>query len=363
MAQGRCYNFDTMTAPPLDHSLTPVLQWQERLSAWLQSGGRGDTFEALALELHAFQKSRCPVIAAYAAVTAGPTEPGHWKEIPALPVEAYKRTRVTIFPEEATQHEFITSGTTGEERGRHFMPNVDLYQTAVCQGWSEAGLPDFPQLLLLPGETQAPQSSLATMFRLLRRGLGIHQTGFWQPGYQLDSDAIRSSVSAAAGPLCVAGTALAFLHLLESAAPIRLPAGSILLETGGFKGSARTIQKAVLYQQLQEFFGVEETAIWNEYGMTELSSQFYTQGLGKVHQGGFWVRGMVVDPATGQEAADGATGLLRLYDLANLFSCMAVETQDLAVRRGDSFELIGRDPAALPRGCSREADAVLQAAG
>jgi len=352
-----------MSASPLDHSLAPVLRWQERLTNWILTGGDDDHFNALALELHAFQKARCPVIAAYAGVAGWQKEPAHWKEIPALPLEAFKRTRVTIFPEEATKHEFITSGTTGETRGRHFMPNLDLYQTAVCAGWAEAGLPDLPQLLLLPTETEAPQSSLATMFGLLQRGRGISQTGLWQEGHRLDAGQLRACVVESAHPLCLAGTSLAFLHLLETSDRIVLPAGSILMETGGFKGSGRQIEKRELYGQLQEFFGLQTDRIWNEYGMTELSSQFYTNDLGNVHRSGHWVRAMVVDPATGEEAKEGATGVLRLYDLANLFSCLAVETRDLAIRRGEEFELIGRDPAALPRGCSREADALLQSEG
>jgi hypothetical protein len=73
------------------------------------------------------------------------------------------------------------------------------------------------------------------------------------------------------------------------------------------------------------------------------------------------MRAIAVDPGTGLEVADGETGLLRIYDLANLGSVLAIQTRDLAVRRGGDFELLGRDPAALPRGCSRSADEMLGA--
>ena len=56
--------------------------------------------------------------------------------------------------------------------------------------------------------------------------------------------------------------------------------------------------------------------------------------------------------------------MVRLFDLANLGSVLAIQTQDLAVAREDgTFELLGRDPAALPRGCSRAADEMLTTAG
>ena len=73
-----------------------------------------------------------------------------------------------------------------------------------------------------------------------------------------------------------------------------------------------------------------------------------------------WLRAIVFDPETGGEVALGATGVLRIFDLANLGSVLAIETQDLAIRRERGFELLGRDPGAVPRGCSRRADELLQ---
>jgi hypothetical protein len=61
---------------------------------------------------------------------------------------------------------------------------------------------------------------------------------------------------------------------------------------------------------------------------------------------------MVVSPETSHEVKDGEIGLLRVYDLANVYSVMAIETQDLARRRGSDFDLIGRADRAQPRGCS-----------
>jgi len=51
--------------------------------------------------------------------------------------------------------------------------------------------------------------------------------------------------------------------------------------------------------------------------------------------------------------------MLRLIDLANIGSVLAIQTQDLAIRRGADIELLGRNPAAIPRGCSRSADEML----
>jgi hypothetical protein len=65
-----------------------------------------------------------------------------------------------------------------------------------------------------------------------------------------------------------------------------------------------------------------------------------------------WARVQIISPETGREVADGETGLIRIFDLANVFSVAAIQTEDLGVRRGDGFELIGRASFAEPRGCS-----------
>jgi len=164
-------------------------------------------------------------------------------------------------------------------------------------------------------------------------------------------------------PVLLLGTALAFLHLFDAMTGdhFDLPPGSVAFETGGYKGSGRTLTKETLYGMFRSRLGLQLHDVVNEYGMTELSSQFYTRGLGAPHISPPWVRAVVIDPATHREVPDGATGILRIYDLANLGSVLAIQTRDLAVRRGDNFELLGRDPSALPRGCSRSADEMLSA--
>ena len=174
-------------------------------------------------------------------------------------------------------------------------------------------------------------------------------------------------------PLLLMGTALAFLHLFESQPRLELPPGSFALETGGYKGDRRVLTKPELYAMFSAQLGLAPDRVFNEYGMTELSSQFYAQGLGSPHLAPPWMRAVLIDPETGLEAAPGATGMIRILDLANLGSVLAIQTRDLAISspsqtsplsRPDAqagFELLGRDPAALPRGCSRSADEILSA--
>ncbi len=136
----------------------------------------------------------------------------------------------------------------------------------------------------------------------------------------------------------------------------RLAAGSRVMETGGYKGRSRVLSKTDLHAGIGRHLGIAPDHIVCEYGMSELGSQAYGRsvdaGAGLVLRFPPWARVRVVSPETGAEVSDGGVGLVRIHDLANVWSAAAVETADLAVRRGDGLELRGRAGAAEPRGCS-----------
>jgi hypothetical protein len=89
-----------------------------------------------------------------------------------------------------------------------------------------------------------------------------------------------------------------------------------------------------------------------EYGMSELSSQAYDSNAERKFRFPPWARVQIVSPETGREVNDGETGLIRILDLANVFSVAAILTEDLGVKRGNGFELAGRALLAESRGCS-----------
>ena len=155
-----------------------------------------------------------------------------------------------------------------------------------------------------------------------------------------------------------------FVHLLdfmvERDLRVELPAGSRVMETGGYKNRSRSMPKAELHALITERLGVPPENIICEYGMSELSSQAYDSEIQppssirqpRVFHFPPWARVQIISPETGREAAEGETGLIRIFDLANVFSVAAIQTEDLGVRRGDGFELVGRAQLAEPRGCS-----------
>jgi hypothetical protein len=142
-----------------------------------------------------------------------------------------------------------------------------------------------------------------------------------------------------------------FVHFIDAldaeGLRLSLPLRSWALETGGYKGRSRTMPKSELHALISGFLGLSSDRVVTEYGMCELSSQAYDtsllrHGSDRIFRFPPWARTAVVSPETGREVQDGEIGLLRVYDLANVYSVMAVETQDLARRRGSDFDLIGR---------------------
>jgi hypothetical protein len=332
---------------------------EARLYDAMRPGLRETEFNELAMEVHAFQ---CRWNGPYAAFATRRPQPTRWQEIPAVPQSAFKNAALSCVPREQITHTFRTSGTTGERRGEHHFYNTGLYDASIVGGWRELRLPRLRQIILAPHPDEAPHSSLSHMFATLATESAGEQAWCCDDDGRLDLPWIRSALRRAeeGDSLILLGTALAFLNLFESLQPDEHQLrGSIALETGGYKGSGRDISKPELYSRFQRHLGIPAENVINEYGMTELSSQFYTRGLGGVHRGPAWVKALVIDPETGEEVAIGRAGVLRIFDLANLNSSLAIETQDLAIRLEGGVELLGRDPHALPRGCSRAADEVM----
>lgn len=224
-------------------------------------------------------------------------------------------------------------------------------------------------LFLVPSPEAAPHSSLAEMLAVAGSRFGgvstcfaceVHPDGSWvlDANQCVDWFERRTALNEAC---LVAGTAFSFVQLLDQLAAgsrrFELPAGSTAMETGGYKGRSRELPKAGLHALISERLGVAPGRIVCEYGMSELGSQAYDRVAGATDESRcfhfpHWVRTRIVSPESGDEVAGGESGLLQIFDPVNAFSVMAVQTEDLVRKVGGGFELIGRAPAAEPRGCS-----------
>jgi hypothetical protein len=316
----------------------------------------------------------------------------HWSHVPAVPTTAFKEYEVTSLAPQQRTSVFFSSGTTANHPSRHFHSAESLavyeasllpwFQASVLRGWESRRT--LPILCLTPDARHAPHSSLAHMFTVLARELAPDTSQSPGPenarhtvftgengadGWILDFAATRRWMEeAAAGsePVLVLGTAFSFVQWMDhpgnAGRRFQLPPGSRVMETGGYKGRSREMSRAGLHALIGRELGISPDNIFSEYGMSELSSQAYPAPTSRDAAAGLvfrfppWARSRIISPETGLEVADGETGLIRVFDLANVWSVMAVQTGDLGVRRGDGFELLGRAALAEPRGCSLMAE-------
>jgi len=334
-------------------------------------------FNRLALALFAFQFEGVPIYRRLCERRKiGPGSIQHWSQIPALPAPAFKEHVVSSLAENDRSRVFYSSGTTGHVPSRHFhgAASLSLYEASLLPWFERHFLNDWPRdrafVFLTPPPRLAPHSSLVHMFETIRLKFGgpeslyagqLEADGSWSLDFNQIGSALRDAISGNR-PVGLLGAAFSFVHWLDSLAVnknrLRLPAGSRIMETGGYKGRSRVVARADLRRLLTKYLAVPESRIVTEYGMSELSSQAYDGAAGQARPpaGIFrfppWVRAQVISPETGAVAAAGETGLLRVFDPANMYSVMALQTEDLAVSREDGFELLGRAESAEPRGCS-----------
>jgi acyl-CoA synthetase (AMP-forming)/AMP-acid ligase II len=210
------------------------------------------------------------------------------------------------------------------------------------------------------------------MFATAIAAFGAPGSGFFVEGGTLRERELLGALEAAGGAPCLlAGTAFAFVHLVDALAArgarLALPPSARIMETGGFKGRSRAVSREGLHAELGDRLGVPAARIVNQYGMTELASQFYDStlaepGAPRRKLGPPWTRILIVDPETGAPAPAGEPGTIVVHDLANTGSVAAIRSADLGRRIADGFEVLGREPGVEERGCSIGADLLLAGA-
>ncbi|MCB9598257.1 MAG: acyl-protein synthetase [Sandaracinaceae bacterium] len=335
-----------------------------RVAAAIDAGARGelgpDARDALLRDLARWQADG---VAPYGRLVgkhdARGVDPLDW---PALPTDVFRHVRVARHAPSLDACVFRTSGTTSGQRGEHPLRDLELYDRAAE---AAARLTLFREgaplrlVMLAPHPDEAPDSSLSYMLGRFEAWFGT--TTDWV--FPLDERLERALDEAGDAPVALLGTSFAFVHaedLLDRR--FALAPGSRVMQTGGFKGRSREVAPDALRRAIAERYGVPEPSVVAEYGMTELSSQMYER-VGADTAGRLWVppwvRARVVDPESLADVPDGARGILRIDDPANLDSVSAIQTSDLAIRHGAAIELLGRAPGAVPRGCSLSVEEAL----
>lgn len=338
------------------------------------------TFNELALELFAYQfNHNAPYQAFCTSRGSSPKSITDWTQIPCVPTTAFKKIDLVCAPKDRSSRMFVSSGTTHglDDRSRHYVFSLDLYETSSRCSFAHHILPDttrLPILVLFPSANELPHSSLAHMLSLCVSEFGGKGSGFFIRNGKLLADELASrliELSTDNLPVVLLGTSFSFVHFLdhcsERSLQFALKHGSRLMDTGGFKGKSREIARDELYQLYESILGIDRPFCVNEYGMCEMSSQFYDGITGHVTDSprSFipppWVRTAIVHPETLDDSSPGEIGMLRHYDLANHGSVMAIQTEDLGRQTCNGFEVIGRAEGSELKGCSLLTEELLEA--
>ncbi|MBZ5752778.1 MULTISPECIES: long-chain fatty acid--CoA ligase [Metabacillus] len=297
-----------------------------------------------------------------------------WKDIPAVPINAFKELTLSCDDPEKAEDVFMTSGTTKGTRGKHYHPTLKVYNNSMLVNFKERFMNGNDRMrmgILFPTEEEMPNSSLSHYLALAFKEYGTNDSQYF-----VNNDGLRieqlikelERVEKSGEPFALLGASFSFVHLFEALETrgirFQLPKGSRILDTGGFKNQSKELDLETFYSQLSAFLGVEKSNCINMYGMTELSTQFYDCGnslVPSVKSGPHWIRTRVIHPLTGEDVAKGDRGVLVHCDLANFNSVTTILTEDLGVEKEDGFLLLGRVQGAEAKGCSIAVDEFLQA--
>ena len=370
-------------------------QWNDKVFGVKEEG-----FEALALDIFRFQSENNPVYTAYLqALKINPQEVRSIGQIPFLPVSFFKshEIKTTLFDPEAV---FESSGTSGSINSRHLVKEISLYEESFLKGFElfYGPVKDWCIIGLLPSYLERKDSSLVYMVDKLI-GLCEHpQSDFYLDEYE-KLFAVLNELEKHQQKTLLIGVTFALLDFAEKFS--LLHRHTVVMETGGMKGRREEMIREEVHAILKKSFSLEH--IHSEYGMTELLSQAYSKGEG-IFNCPPWMKVLVrddEDPLNVQSLVDSReslvrssesgvqsresigrhrladgdagiksqvqgnrlttndsrlttlTGAINIIDLANIYSCSFIATDDVGKIYPDgSFEVLGRMDGSDLRGCS-----------
>ncbi len=310
-------------------------------------------FDEYALQIFRFQYRQNPVYRQYCdLVQRTPSTINSYSAIPFLPISSFKTHKLvsSSFQEEII---FESSGTTGTINSRHWVKSSFLYEQSFTKTFNRFYGPpeDYCFLALLPSYLERTHSSLVYMVEKLMKLSGHPMNGF----YLYDNEKLSATLSqlqSAEQKTFLIGVTYALLDFAE-AFSMQLK-NTVIMETGGMKGRRTEMIREEVHLLLQIAFGVDHIA--SEYGMTELLSQAYARKAGFFHCPP-WMRVLIReddDPFTVHDKkVESISGALNIIDLANIYSCSFIATEDIGRLHSDrSFEVLGRIDNSDIRGCS-----------
>ena len=278
-------------------------------------------------------------------------QPDSVAEIPLMPIRAFKELELIAEGKEP-ELTFKSSGTGSMSRSRHLVADSWIYRKAIQDGFNEHFDTEFTTILCYaPGYSDNPDSSLLWMLNHLIENDPIGLSQFLPLGQPLKKEMFEE-LYRPDRTIVLFGAAFGLLDLIDlGSSP--LPKTAHIIETGGMKTYRREMSKQELRNELSDGFNLPKKQIHSEYGMCELLSQMYAIGsewLTTPH----WMHASIRDPEDPtRRYAPEIEGKIGIIDLANIYSCPFILTEDRGVADEEGrISVSGRwNPADL-RGCN-----------
>lgn len=306
-----------------------------------------EEFEQLALRLFHFQVNNNSVYSEYVKAL-NISNPSCINEIPFLPISFFKTHKVLI-KNTNCKNFFKSSGTTSDLKSKHYVPDVELYEKSFIKNFMNhyGEIDQYCVLALLPDLQEQPNSSLVYMMNRLVKLSSHSSSGFYLNNFN-ELFLLLKKLEKENQKTILLGLSYALLDFLDEYQLSLL--NTIIVETGGVKGKREELTKDELHMHIKNAFGVSD--VHSEYGMTELLSQAYSSSEGWF-QTPSWMKVLIrstTDPFSLIE--NNKKGLINVIDLANIYSCAFIATDDLGMSIKNQFKVLGRYDYADMRGCN-----------
>jgi len=272
----------------------------------------------------------------------------HYSQIPFLPIEFFRSKRV-VSTQKTAQYFFLSSGTTSSLKSKHYITDLEIYKKSIRKSFELFfGKPkEFVFLCLVPSFTKNPHSSLAFMCNELIKLSNQANSGFYLNETKKLMDAIRKCQKDNTKFILFG---LSF-ELLKLANNYKTPLlDGVIIETGGTKNKQERIVKEDMHNRLKNLFKTKN--IISEYGMAELLSQSYYCD-NNCFKSPPWKKVLIRNKTNPLEIETKShRGHINIIDLANIYSCGFIATNDTGHLTQSGFNITGRSQNASNRGCN-----------
>ncbi len=358
--------------------------------AKLNDKERNDKFNKLAIALFKIQFNAIENYARYSEKKGVmPDNINDYLQIPPVPAAAFKSGDVFIYSNEDIHVTFRTSGTSGGERGRAYFSKsgAELTSLAIIENARNFMFPDGADtrfFLVSPSPQAAPELTMAFGITEVMNNTGTRGGKHYIGAAGLMIDDFMADIKKCEAeniPVSIIAPSFAMVFILDKMAEkgisFKMPAGSRVLDAGGFKGRSREISRSDMLLSINERFGISAEYCINALGMSELGTQYYDDNLKNyvlngikapgVKKNPHWAKTLIMKLSGGMNYIAPQTssekGAIVHFDLSNFDRAVSLLTDDLGRYNGNGFEICGRIRENDLKGCSLTVEELIKGSG